>query len=448
MATTATETADAGHAHKMGPLLAAMLVAGNMIGSGVYLLPVTLATVGSISIVGWIVAGVGALVLAAVFAFLSRLKPDAHGLVDYVSEALGRFFGFEATFAYWLACVVGNLAVAVAAVGYLGFFFPALKDPLISACATAGVIWVLTLANIIGPRFIGSLHGASLAIGLLPIFAAAVLGWMYFDADLFRASWNVSGKTGLATVSASLVLVFWAFLGLESASVCARVVRDPAKNVPLATFGGVALAALIYIAASAAVFGALPAAALAQSTAPFADVVDKFLGAGVAAVVAACAVFKATGTLGGWVMVTAQTTQAATQSGYLPRILSRPGQHPHTVPVRELLLLALLMTAIAFLTVQPTIGQSFNVLINVATNLQLAAYSLCCVALLRFAGGLQRGRTVARIAAVAGLAFSLAVMAVGDLELLKVQGWLFLFSLPLYAIVWRAARPKTAPAST
>ena len=427
---------------KMGPLLATFLVAGNMIGSGVFLLPVTLAAIGSMTVIGWVIAAVGALVLGAVFAFLSRLRPNAHGLVSHVTEGLGRFLGFEAGFAYWLSCLFGNLAIAVAVVGYLAFFFPILATPLATTLGVVGAMWLLTLVNILGPKIIGRLHGASLAVGLLPIVAATVLGFLYFDAEMFRASWNVSGKAEVPAISASIVAIFWAFLGLETASVCGRAVRDPAKNVPLATFGGVALAAVIYIAAGAAVFGALPAATLAGSTAPFADVVAKFLGGALGGLIAACAVFKASGTLGGWIMVTAQTTQAGVEEGYLPQILSKPGEGE--TPVRELLIIGGLMTALAFGTMQPTLAKQFGVLINVTTNLTLAVYVLCCVALFRFAGELGRLANLARAAAVFGGAFAVWTIAVGDPEMLKVQGWILLVSLPIWALVWWSGRRKTA----
>ena len=439
-------TTEIAHKRKLGPLLATFLVAGNMIGSGVYLLPVTLGSIGSVSIVGWVVAAVGALLLGAVFSYLALARPTANGVVAYAGEALGRFFGWEAAFAYWLTCVVGNVAIALAAVGYLAHFLPGLKAPIWTAAGTAALIWLFTLANIAGPKFVGRFHGFSLLLGLLPILAAAILGWFWFDPAVFAASWNVTDppRSDASAVGLTLVMVFWAFLGLESASVCAGVVRDPERNVPIATFAGVLLAAVIYIAASAAVMGVLTAPELAASTAPFADVVARIAGPAAAAFVAACAVFKASGTLGGWILVSAETTRASAESGFFPRVLS--GQRADGVPVRDLVVLAVLMTVICFLTVQPTIGGQFNVLINVATNLALAVYALCCLALLRFASALTRGRTVARAAAVLGFVFSVWSILVSDPNLLQVQGWLFLISLPLFALVWWAGRSRPAPA--
>ena len=126
--------------HKLGWGLAALVVAGNMIGSGVYLLPATLAPVGSSSLVGWIVAGGGAVTLALVFAALGRLQPDADGLSGFAERGLGRFFGFQTTLAFWTACLVGNVAIAVATTGYLAFFFPVLKGPVAATFCNLGQI--------------------------------------------------------------------------------------------------------------------------------------------------------------------------------------------------------------------------------------------------------------------------------------------------------------------
>jgi hypothetical protein len=133
---------------KIGPVLATMLVANNMIGSGIFLLPATLATVGSITIVGWLLATVGALLSAAVLAKLGQIAPVSGGPVAYAEEALGPYMGFQATVLYWICAWVGNMAIALAAVGYLATFFPGLSLPLNAAFAAAGMIWLVTFINI------------------------------------------------------------------------------------------------------------------------------------------------------------------------------------------------------------------------------------------------------------------------------------------------------------
>src|SRR4030095_10046691 len=134
------------------------------------------------------------------------------------------------------------------------------------------------------------------------------VGWLTFDASQFQANWNVSGLSDLAAIKQSLVLVFWAYLGLESASVAAAVVENPERNVAIATIAGVLLAALLYMAVTAAMMGLAPASDLANSSAPFALVAGKIFGPVAGPLVAAAGMLKATGTLAGWLLLTAQTS--------------------------------------------------------------------------------------------------------------------------------------------
>src|ERR1044072_8750469 len=106
----------AGH-RKLGPVLATMIVAGNMIGSGIFLLPATLAGVGSLTVLGWIIGTLGALALAQMVGLIARRKPLAGGPAPYTFDAFGPFWGSQASLWYWAACLIGNVAIATAASG-------------------------------------------------------------------------------------------------------------------------------------------------------------------------------------------------------------------------------------------------------------------------------------------------------------------------------------------
>ncbi|WP_374470638.1 amino acid permease [Phenylobacterium sp.] len=388
----------------LGPLTATFLVAGNMVGSGLFLLPASLATVGSASLIGWAIAGAGALAIAGVFAFLGAIRPDPNGLVRYPAEGLHPAAGFVAWLAYWLSCWVGNVAIALAAVGYLAVFLPQLIGPWPTALSAIGAIWLMTLANLKGPRAVGWLSGSTLLIGLVPILAATIFGLLAFDPEVFAASWNVSGQPLTHAIPASLVTIFWAYLGLESAAIAAKAVDNPQRNLPIAALGGVLLASVIYAAATAAVMGVIPAAELARSTAPFADVVQRLVGPVAGAVVAACALAKTLGTLAGWLLVAAEAGASGAANGYLPRIIG--GEPGSRLPVRGVLATAVLMSLTALVTVSPTLTKQFNALINAAVLANLAVYLLCAAALARFSKGLRPGpRAAARAVAVLAAAF-------------------------------------------
>ena len=388
--------------HKLTWPLAALVVAGNMIGSGVYLLPVSLAPTGSSSLIGWLVAGAGAVTLALVFGALGRLQPEADGLTGFAERGLGRFFGYQTALAFWTACLVGNVAIAVATTGYLGFFWPVLKEPVAATLCNLGLIWLATGAYVIGARTASSLAAVALVVGLVPIAIAVAAGVTAFDPQVFADSWTPSGKPLTQTVPASLAIIFWAFLGVESAAALSLRVRDPARDVGRASVAGVLLATIIYVAATVAVFGVIPAGVLEESSSPYADLAARVFGASLAGVVAVCAVVKTLGTIGGWVMLGGETARSAARHGYLP---SGFGQGVRT-PVANPLLGGAIMTVVAIISGQPTLGGQFSVLIGVTAVLSLVVYAICSAALFRLAR-----RSHARIVAVVGFLFAAAAVA-------------------------------------
>ncbi len=423
---------------KIGALRATFIVAGNMIGSGVYLLPQTLGSVGSSSMLGWLFAAGGALLLAFVFAALFRLRPEREGMVAQVSGALGPFFGFQASFLYWLSGWIGNGAIAVTATSYLSVFFPVLREPGAALACTLGLVWLFTALCFFGVRRVAEFGGLSLALGLLPVLGAAVLGWFAFDPELFRASWNPSGTPLTQAIPPTVIAIFWAFLGLESAAVVGALVRNPQRDVPIATLGGVALTAVIYVAAAGAMFGLLSAAELATSSAPYADAAARWIGPAAAALVAACAVLKASGTLAGWILCTSEGSRSAADAGVFPHLLQEPADR---APRRNLLLTAVLMTATLLLSASPAVGEQFRLLISLATLVFMVLYFLCAVALWRETRG-----WVARATAVLAGAFCVWAFVSASAREMAVAAGLTLLAMALYPLVRRAAARPTPSA--
>src|SRR4029079_8981729 len=185
----------------MGLTQATMLVAGNMIGTGVFLLPVNLAHVGGIAIFGWLIATLGVAALGLIFAKLGELNPQQGGPYAYARDFLGPYAGFQTNYVYWFGNWIGNIAIAVAAIGYLAELVPGITHPPGSVLATAALIWLLTFANILGPRVVGALETWTMALALIPILAIALLGWIWFNPDTFMAGWNVTGESNLHATS-------------------------------------------------------------------------------------------------------------------------------------------------------------------------------------------------------------------------------------------------------
>jgi arginine:agmatine antiporter len=400
-------------ARQLGPLSAGFLVASNMIGSGVFLLPATLAAIGSISLFGWLITTVGALALALVFAGLAQARPHAPGLAGYVRDGLGDFVGFVSAIFYWVTAWTGNVAIALAVTGYLAHFLPGVQSGWPAAWATVGVILLFTALNLVGAKAVARFSGLTTIVGLLPLAVVGIAGWWWFDSGLWREAWNLTGKPPAEAVQASFAQIFWAFLGVESAAVAAAVVRNPARNVPLATVGGVLVAAAVYISACTAIMGLIPAAELAKSSAPFADAVRRILGPAFAGLVAVCALLKTSGTLNGWVLVTAETAESSAEAGLFPGFFARGGRA--AAPRRNLLIAAGLMSAVTLGTVAPHIGEQFKTVINIAVVLSLFVFAFASVALILLARKFPPGRAVFFVlASLVGLGFCAWVIAQSD----------------------------------
>lgn len=415
---------------QVGLFLATMLVAGSMIGSGIFLLPATLAQYGSMTTLGWLIAAAGALVVARVLGQLGREQPAAGGACTYVARILGPQWGFHASAAYWLAMWTGDAAIALAAIGYLAHFFPVLARALPLAIAAVGLIWLLTLANVLGARRVCQFESATLFVGVIPLLLVIVGGVWAFHGATFAAAWNTSGEPAWRSLPSALVLMFWAFAGVESGSIATAIVKNPERNVARATYYGVVLAAVVYLLSCGVIMGLLPAGALARSTAPFADAARLLLGSavavGLAAGVALMALVKILGTLAGWILLTAEMGEAAAEHKLFPRVFERRGAN--------LIIAGVLMSVAVVGATSPTLGEAFGKLISVSVILTLLLYVYSCVALWRIGRGRDRG-----FAAV-GVAFCAAVIALSGREMLLWAAAVLLCVFPLYYLRPRAVR--------
>src|SRR5258708_33004710 len=129
----------------LGFWMCVALVVGNTSGSGVFLLPASLARFRLNSVVAWGFTASGAIALAGVFARLSRAYPQAGGPYAYVHVAFGPLIAFIVAWGYWISIWVGNVSIATAAVSYLSPLVPWVAEkPGAPAFVNARLLGVLT----------------------------------------------------------------------------------------------------------------------------------------------------------------------------------------------------------------------------------------------------------------------------------------------------------------
>lgn len=418
---------------KMGLAMATVLVLVNMVGTGIFLLPVSMASVGSISIIGWVVAGIGAAAIGLMFAMLGAIKPEAGGPYAYAREALGPYLGFQTNYIYWSANLVGNIAVATTVTGYFIELIPALGGSTRAAVFTIGIVWVATAINLAGPRWVGFFTGWGTVLAMIPLLAIAFCGWIWFNPQTFWGSWNPHHESSWDAISTSAAFALWAFMGVESAAVASDVIENPKRNVPLATMIGLVIAGLLYVSTCTVLMGIMPAEELAKSSAPFADAAAKVIGPAGAVVIALCAIFKAGSSLVGWTLTISQSAAAAARDGLFPKIFSR--LDARGIPRLNFLITGVLMSLIVVLTASPSISEQFNEIIDMAIILTILPYMYSGVAFLKIGNlaGTNRWHhyLVVGIVAVVSI-YCLWVVAGSQADLARNAMIILFASVPLY----------------
>ena len=220
---------------KLGFLMSVALVMGNMIGSGVFLLPQGLAPFGWNAIAGWVVTIAGALCLAHVLARLTAAHDRAIGPAELVEQSFGPLAGFLIGFAFWVSVWTGCVTIAVGAVSYMASFWPVIGAH--PSLAALGVIWAMTAINLLGVRSAGSFQMITTLLKLTPLIVVAVLIGVVLarEGTAPVAPFPAQGLS-LPSVNAAAALTLWAMVGFEAACAASHKIENPQRNVPRATF--------------------------------------------------------------------------------------------------------------------------------------------------------------------------------------------------------------------
>ena len=233
----------------LGKWMSAAMVVGTMVGSGIYLLPTTVAPYGPNLVVAFIVTGLGTMCLAFALARLAAQIPG--GPFVYVSQAFGETAAFLTLWSYMVSQWTGVAAVAIAAAGALGHVVPAVgSGPGLIAFALA-CIAVLLIVNLFGARSAGGLQVIATLIKILPLLIVVVLVVVRIAGGLELEALEPV-PVAIPAITAAGALMLFSLTGFKSAAVVANVTRNSTKTVPVATIAGTGFTALLYLIATVA----------------------------------------------------------------------------------------------------------------------------------------------------------------------------------------------------
>ena len=416
---------------KIGLWSSTALVTGNMIGSGIFLLPATLASFGGIGLMGWLYSAMGALLFTLVFRQLSQRLPETiGGPYAYVKLMLGDFWGFLVGWGYWVSIWCTNAAIAVAFVGYLSVFPPEINSntPLAIGCGL-GAIWALSAVNSFSIRTVAWVQKITTVLKLLPILAIGFIGIFYIDWSLINFD-NLSGQSDFQAISAVTTLTLFAFLGLESATVASGRTKNAAKTVGRAGMIALGITGVTYILSSVAIFGILPPEVLKDSSAPFADAASVFWGEKAKYIVAAGAIAATLGALNGWLLIQGQIPMASAQDGLFPKIFARVNRHG--APIIGIVISSVLASTVLTFRFSEQLAQVFGFMMNLSTLSVLTPYLMTIISLLLL---LKRDPTPNRMmqgVSYLSIAFCLWIIYGCGLEVVAYGGLLVLAGIFIY----------------
>jgi amino acid transporter len=325
----------------LGPWASLAIVVGTMIGTGIFLVPSTMAanaqSVGLVFL-AWVAGGVLSLFGALTYAELGAAIPEAGGDYAYLNRGFGPRWGYLFG---WMHSIVGRpCSIATIAAGLLRFtsflypnvgvrlltypiWVPFAKAPYdfvvtpaqpLAVCAIA----LITLVNYLGVRLGGRVQVVLTAIKILAIAAVAAMGLFMGHGGLanFRPflpyAWSAGTWSG---VLAAMVAAAWAYDGWSNVSLVGSEVIEPQKNIPRALVGGVGLVMLLYLLVNAAYFWALPFSAVAHSQQVASDVVASFAGYRAARWLTVAMMISALGTLNSSILSGARVPYAMGRDG-------------------------------------------------------------------------------------------------------------------------------------
>ncbi len=351
----------------LGLFDAILLGIGFIIGSGIFLFPIIMASrAGTFSLVAWAIAGIYSILTGLCFAENAQKMPKVGGLYAYAHQSLGNAVGFLTGWSFWIGYWMTIAAETVGVSLYLKFFLPSLPNFTRIIIATL-VALILTIVNYRGVRS-GGLTGDVLTIGkLAALLIFIIVGLFLIDSQnyypLLPSDANLLPAIGSATVFA-----LWAYLGVEIITVPEEEIRDAKRTVPRAIILSVFTVMAMYLLVAGVALGLGPWESYVNSQSPLADIfaaaTQRYVGNAGGIVIAAGGLISILGSLNAVILGASRVSYAMARDKLFPTFFNH--LHPkfktpsHAIIIQTILALSLVyvlsdFASLASLTVMFTI---------------------------------------------------------------------------------------------
>ncbi|TCP22122.1 lysine:proton symporter (APA family) [Scopulibacillus darangshiensis] len=450
------------------------LVVGNMVGSGIFMLPSTLAKAASPGgvLFAWVFTGVGVLFIALVFGTLSIKRPEITGGPQIYAKALfskdskaSVLWGYLVSWGYWVANLAGIVAVITTFAGYLSTFFPVMNSSyvlfktgdvtvttghLLNFLVCSALLWGVHFLIIKGVSGAGKVNFIATTAKVVGFFIFIILTLFAFQSSnlepFITDEVNAGGQTvGIfGQLNHAAIATLWAFIGIESAVVFSSRAKS-GRDVKTATIAGLLIALVIYIAITMLVMGTLTQTELVHSSKPLVDALAKVIGDTGGYILAALALISLLGSSVGWILLTAEVPFQSAKQGLFMKGFSKANKAG--TPTTSLIITNIACQLFIFSTISQSISSAFDFVIYIATLSYLLPYLIAAIYLIKMVIKGKKNyqlnnsdRFIDGVIAILATLYSLWVIKAGtaDLKTFLFGVAMILIGIVFYPIVMKA----------
>ena len=344
-------------------------IVNTTIGAGIFALPAAVALkLGAAAPIAFVICAAAMALFVTCFALAGSRVSFTGGLYAYVEVAFGRYVGFLTAVLLYLSAVLSVAGVVTLFAGSVAALIPGLNGPVGRAVLMFVIYAVLAGINILGVRAGGRAVAVVTVAKLIPLLGFVVVGLFFIQPGAIAwPGWPDGG-----TLGATVLLLMFAFVGIEVALVPSGEVKNPSRTVPRAIYCALVITTVLYIAIQLVAQGILGAELSSNPTAPLAEAAGRFLGDLGRTVLLAGATISAFGFVASDMLGSPRLLFALARDRTLPAWFGH--LHPrYRSP--DVAIVAYAVATFAF-----SLTSSFEKLAVMANVAVLLAYLVCCSA--------------------------------------------------------------------
>lgn len=366
--------------NKIGFWSVVALVIGSQVGTGIFMLPSSLASYGQLGLLGWFISGFGAITLGCVFSWLCSAFPETGGPHVYVKHAFGTSSAFYTGWTYWMISWVSTTAVIVTCIGYLSPLL-GIEGKIAYLILELALLLVILWLNLRGLEVAGKAEFFLTLLKFIPLFILPICAFTQFDYNNIVMSEQAATMPVGKVLAHVTMLTLWGFIGLETATTPAGSVENPTYTIPRAIIFGTIGVALLYIMNSAGIMGMIPAGELAESKAAYSEAAKRLWGGNWHLVISFIAGIICIGTLNAWVITSGQISLGLAEDNLLPNIFKiRNKAH---APAGALLVSNIGIIPLLVMTANDNLAQQVLDIVDISVTAFVFVYLICVISYLK-----------------------------------------------------------------